>query len=153
MFIINTFSTCFGHHYAHLQENKTCVTACSVLRWYCWMCLATVPAQHTTCSNTRLGLLKMAIMMPETCWECVDNKNLTVASCWFSLSLHNLFTMHRHRNLKPTSYHFDNYSVININIFWHIPTYATFPSVTSWAPPPKNVVFCRLSGSEGWVKK
>jgi len=27
MFIINTFSTCFGHHYAHLQENKTCVTA------------------------------------------------------------------------------------------------------------------------------
>jgi len=27
-----------------------------------------VPAQHTTCSNTRLGLLKMGIMMPETCW-------------------------------------------------------------------------------------
>jgi len=25
-----------------------------------------VPAQHTTCSNTRLGLLKMCIMMPET---------------------------------------------------------------------------------------
>ena len=25
------------------------------------------PAQHTTCSNTRLGLLKMGIMMPETC--------------------------------------------------------------------------------------
>ena len=22
---------------------------------------------HTTCSNTRLGLLKMGIMMPETC--------------------------------------------------------------------------------------
>jgi len=22
MFIINTFSTCFGHHYAHLQETK-----------------------------------------------------------------------------------------------------------------------------------
>ena len=22
MFIINTVSTCFGHHYAHLQENK-----------------------------------------------------------------------------------------------------------------------------------
>jgi len=26
-----------------------------------------VTAQHTTCSNTRLGLLKMCIMMPETC--------------------------------------------------------------------------------------
>jgi len=32
MFIINTFSTCFGHHYAHLQENKTYVTARGVLR-------------------------------------------------------------------------------------------------------------------------
>ena len=31
MFIINTFSTCFGHHYAHLQETKTCVTARGVL--------------------------------------------------------------------------------------------------------------------------
>ena len=26
------FSTCFGHHYAHLQENKTYVTACVMLR-------------------------------------------------------------------------------------------------------------------------
>jgi len=25
------------------------------------------PAQHTTCSNIRLVLLKMGIMMPETC--------------------------------------------------------------------------------------
>ena len=31
MFTINTFSTCFGHHYDHLQENKTCVTARGVL--------------------------------------------------------------------------------------------------------------------------
>jgi len=75
MFIINTFSTCFGHHYAE-------------------------PAQHTTCSNTRLVLLKMGIMMPETCWESIDNAHLTGASCWFSISLHNLLTMHCHRNLK-----------------------------------------------------
>ena len=122
MFIINTFSTCFGHHYAHLQENKTCVTACGVLRWFCWMWLVAVvgrcvvalsqtvtsmvltpynaaphncyqphpaePVQHTTCSNTRLVLLKMGIIMPETCWESIDNKHLTVASFWFSLSLH-----------------------------------------------------------------
>ena len=57
-------------------------------------------AQHTTCSNTRLGLPKMGTMMTETCWESVDNKHLTVASCWFSLSLHNLLRMHGHRNLK-----------------------------------------------------
>jgi len=83
MFIINTFSTCFGHHYAHLQEKKTCVTARGVLRWFCWMWLVAVvaphnaaphnryqphpaePAQHTTCSITHLVLLKMGIMMPE----------------------------------------------------------------------------------------
>ena len=35
-------STCFGHHYGHLQENKTCVTACGVLRWFCWMWLVVV---------------------------------------------------------------------------------------------------------------
>jgi len=139
MFIINTFSTCFGHHYAHLLETKTCVTAIGVLRWFCWMWLVAVvgrcvvgcehceggtvtctvlapyksrtvtftvlapynaaphnryqphpaePTQHTACSNTRLVLLKMGIMMPETCWDSVDNKHLTVAYCWFSLSLH-----------------------------------------------------------------
>jgi len=58
------------------------------------------PAQHTTCNNIRLALLKMGIMIPETCWEIVKNKHLTVASCWFSLSLHNLLTTHGHRNLK-----------------------------------------------------
>jgi len=36
MFIFNNFSTCFGHHYAHLQENKTYVTACVVLRCNKW---------------------------------------------------------------------------------------------------------------------
>jgi len=34
MFIINTVSTCFGHHYAHLQEKKDRVLLqCGVLRW------------------------------------------------------------------------------------------------------------------------
>ena len=42
MFIFNAFSTCFGHHYVHLQENKTCVTACVVLRYFCWMWLVEV---------------------------------------------------------------------------------------------------------------
>ena len=35
-------STCFGHHYAHLQENKGRVTAYGILFWYCWMCLVAV---------------------------------------------------------------------------------------------------------------
>jgi hypothetical protein len=35
-------STCFGHHYAYLQENKDRVTACVVLLWFCWMRLVAV---------------------------------------------------------------------------------------------------------------
>ena len=39
-------------------------------------------------------LLKMGKMMPETCWDSVDNKHLIVESCWFSLSLSlSLFTI------------------------------------------------------------
>jgi len=38
--------------------------------------------------------------MSETCWDSVDNKHLIDASCWFSLSLHNVLTMHGHRNLN-----------------------------------------------------
>ena len=63
----------------------------------------TEPAQHTKCS---LDLLKMGIMMPETYWESIDNKHLIVASCWFSISLHNLLTMHGYRNLKSFTYFF-----------------------------------------------
>ena len=64
-----------------------CVTARGVVRWCARTAKVTftvlahyntaphnryqphpaVPAQHTTCSNTRLGLLKVGIMMPETC--------------------------------------------------------------------------------------
>ena len=35
-------STCFGHHYAHLQENKDRVTAFGVLLWFCCMWLVAV---------------------------------------------------------------------------------------------------------------
>jgi len=36
-FLLTSVSTCFGHHYAHLQENKGPVTAFGVLFWFCWM--------------------------------------------------------------------------------------------------------------------
>ena len=42
MFIITTVSTCFGHHYVHLKENKGPVTAFGVLFWFCWMWLVAV---------------------------------------------------------------------------------------------------------------
>jgi len=41
--LLSTFvSTCFGHHYAHLQEIKDRVTALGVLCWFCWMWLVAV---------------------------------------------------------------------------------------------------------------
>ena len=82
--LLTSVSTCFGHHYAHLQENKGLVTAFGALIWFCWMWLVAVvgrclaphnryqpspaePEQHTKCSNKAFVLLKMGIMMPETC--------------------------------------------------------------------------------------
>jgi glycerol-3-phosphate acyltransferase PlsY len=40
--LLTSVSTCFGHHYAHLQENKGSVTAFGVLFWFCWMWLVAV---------------------------------------------------------------------------------------------------------------
>jgi hypothetical protein len=35
--LLTSVSTCFRHHYAHLQENKGPATAFGVLFWFCWM--------------------------------------------------------------------------------------------------------------------
>jgi len=40
--LLTSVTTCFGHHYAHLQENKGSVTAFGVLLWFCWMWLVAV---------------------------------------------------------------------------------------------------------------
>ena len=40
--LLTSVSTCFGHHYVHLQENKGPVTAFGVLFWFCWMWLVAV---------------------------------------------------------------------------------------------------------------
>ena len=40
--LLTSVSTCFGHHYAHLQQNKDRVTAYGVLPWFCWMWLVAV---------------------------------------------------------------------------------------------------------------
>ena len=40
--LLTSVSTCFEHHYAHLQENKGPVTAFGVLFWFCWMWLVAV---------------------------------------------------------------------------------------------------------------
>ena len=40
--LLTSVSTCFGHHYAHLQKNKGPVTAFDVLFWFCWLWLVAV---------------------------------------------------------------------------------------------------------------
>ena len=40
--LLTSVTTCFGHHYAHLQENKYRVTAFGVLRWFSWLWLVAV---------------------------------------------------------------------------------------------------------------
>ena len=40
--LLTSISTCFGHHYAHIQENKGPVTAFSGLFWFCWKWLVAV---------------------------------------------------------------------------------------------------------------
>ena len=124
----NFISTCFGHHYAHHQENKSvhCRIWCSVLvvmavvvwSWdascvhcegYCsTQSNSYLPHNHSHHNQCRtpyaavrtLVLLMMGIMIPETCWDksLVINVRL-VASCWF-LSLHPTFMMHGHKSLK-----------------------------------------------------
>ena len=40
--LLTSVSKCFRHHYAHLQENNSPVTAFGVLFWFCWMWLLAV---------------------------------------------------------------------------------------------------------------
>ena len=40
--LLTSVSSFFGHHYAHLQENKGPITAFGVLFWFCWMWLVAV---------------------------------------------------------------------------------------------------------------
>ena len=56
------------------------------------------PVQYTT--HTVFVLLKMGIMMPETCWDRSLIINIWLLHLVSFLSLHTLPKMHGHRNLK-----------------------------------------------------
>jgi len=66
----------------------------------CCAALVLLDVVGSGCGALPCGVRALWRLLPETCWEIVKNKHLTVASCWFSLSPHNLLTMHGHRNLK-----------------------------------------------------
>jgi len=125
MFIIKLLSQhVSGINVPIFRRTRLCTTAYGVLHWLCWlwlcgagmwaMCtvwnfhtvhIAHDPAPHNQCRTPYAAvhsfvLLKMDMMMPETCWDgsLIINIRL-VASCWF-LSLHPTFMMHGHRSLK-----------------------------------------------------
>jgi len=94
----------------------------------------------STCSNIRLVLLKMGIMMPETCWEIVKNKHLTVASCWFSLSLYYKDIICIIRTL------WSSFLIIFLSYVWH---FLHQPwTYLSWVP---SVLCQRLVSLEHWI--
>ena len=124
MFIIKLFvSTCFGHHYAHHQENKTVSSCMWCFAWLCklWLavvlwscvviCVHTVHSSHSQTQPTHPGrtphavghgliFLMMGIKIPETCWyRKFDNKH-RISCILLVLSLHLMFTMHGHKNLN-----------------------------------------------------
>ena len=87
-----SFSTCFGHHYVHLQEIKDRVTAFGVLLWFCWMWLVAV-----------VGC-------------CVVGCEHYEGFCF---SLHTLLTMHGHRKLKIQLYLFLLSALMEVDSFTH----------------------------------
>jgi glycerol-3-phosphate acyltransferase PlsY len=62
--ILTSVSTCFGHHYAHLQENKGHVTAFGVLFWFCWMWLVAVVGRCVVGCEHNLFQQVSGIIMP-----------------------------------------------------------------------------------------
>ena len=77
--LLTSISTCFGHHYAHLPENKDRVTAFGVLFWFWWMWLVAVVGRCIVgCEHC-----------PKHVEIEVNNKHLTVSSWWF-FSLHRI---------------------------------------------------------------
>ena len=100
-------STCFGHNYAHLHENKDrvllhtvywlvavvgrCVVGCEDCSHPTTQRPTTATNQYTVCSNTRCFFSwRWTYLCPKHVEIEVDNKHLIVAFCWFFLSLQTL---------------------------------------------------------------
>ena len=91
MFIFNNFSTCFGLPPSPYDRS-------GIYKLTCMTCNKAYVGQ--TSRNLRQRYKVHARYIKN------NNPKLTVASCWFSVSLHNLLTMHGHRNLKLTDISF-----------------------------------------------
>ena len=87
-----------------IRRIRPCPTACCVLSGcvgcgWLWSCGA------ASCTTHGLILLMMGIMMPETCWDRkFDNKH-GISCILLVPSLHLMFTMHGHKNLRTILIH------------------------------------------------
>ena len=57
--LLTSVSTCFGHHYAHIQENKGPVIVVGVLFWFCWLWLVVVVGRYLA------GLISMKVSVQQ----------------------------------------------------------------------------------------
>jgi hypothetical protein len=64
--LLTSVSTCFGHHYAHLQENKGPVIAFDVLFWFCWMWL--------------VAAVGRCVVGCEQCWHLTTQRHTTATN-------------------------------------------------------------------------
>jgi len=108
MFIINF---CLNMFRASLcpssGEQRPCVAACGVLRWFCWMWLVAVVGRCGLCSpedghKDARNMLRQKLII-----------NIWLLHLFGFLSLHTLLTMHGHRNLKK----------------WYCACWGSFPTV------------------------
>jgi len=107
-----------------IRRIRPCSTACGILPGcvgcgWLWSCGA---ASWSVCTVWKL----LGIMMPGTYWDrsWIINIEL-VACCWFSLSLHLMFTMRGHKNLKLTIRYkisWVQWLINNLNAILHLST-------------------------------
>ena len=104
--LLTSVSTCFGHHYAHLQENKGPVTAFGVLFWFCWMwlvavvgrCLAGCDHYEGFCSvEQKRSHLQLVSWVAKTCtnivWREKNHQDATIR-CLLLTSISTCFGHH-----------------------------------------------------------
>ena len=66
--LLTSVSTCFGHHCGALScRMRALLASCKTAPHNRYQPHPAEPEQHTKCSNRAFVLLKMDIMMPETC--------------------------------------------------------------------------------------
>ena len=114
--LLTSASTCFGHHYAHLQENKERVTVFRVLFWFCWMWLVAVvwrclvrceQCDNWTHGSVTYGRLKVLPwwlwwLVSSGMWRCVDVGTTTDAARPTPKSRHvSYFSIRRWRQIFP----------------------------------------------------